>query len=180
MHTVTSPVQLLHNPTAKGRLRQLLPGLALTGALAFASIQLGKIGWLQANGISALTLAIVLGMGVGNTVYPFVMAHQPSAAGFRIVNVAGSGFPKALLDNPQSAQVRIQGVERGSLSLRNAGAAEVVPEAIEGSLMLASHALALVGVPPVQVRGDPRPASSWASSVSWPGSDTCTGSAPCP
>ena len=31
--------------------------------------------------------------------------------------------------------------------LRAAGAAEVVPEAIEGSLMLASHALALIGVP---------------------------------
>ena len=31
--------------------------------------------------------------------------------------------------------------------LRRAGATEVVPEAIEGSLMLASHALALVGVP---------------------------------
>ncbi|HEY5580369.1 MAG TPA: cation:proton antiporter [Rhodoferax sp.] len=32
-------------------------------------------------------------------------------------------------------------------ALRKAGATEVVPEAIEGSLMLASHALALVGVP---------------------------------
>ena len=31
--------------------------------------------------------------------------------------------------------------------LRDAGATEVVPETIEGSLMLASHALALVGVP---------------------------------
>jgi CPA2 family monovalent cation:H+ antiporter-2 len=31
--------------------------------------------------------------------------------------------------------------------LQAAGATEVVPEAIEGSLMLASHALALVGVP---------------------------------
>ncbi len=31
--------------------------------------------------------------------------------------------------------------------LRAAGATEVVPEAIEGSLMLAGHALALVGVP---------------------------------
>ena len=31
--------------------------------------------------------------------------------------------------------------------LRHAGATEVVPESIEGSLMLASHALALVGVP---------------------------------
>ena len=32
-------------------------------------------------------------------------------------------------------------------ALRQAGATEVVPEAIEGSLMLASHALALLGVP---------------------------------
>ncbi len=32
-------------------------------------------------------------------------------------------------------------------ALQKAGATEVVPEAIEGSLMLATHALALVGVP---------------------------------
>jgi CPA2 family monovalent cation:H+ antiporter-2 len=32
-------------------------------------------------------------------------------------------------------------------NLKTAGATEVVPEAIEGSLMLAGHALALVGVP---------------------------------
>ncbi len=35
--------------------------------------------------------------------------------------------------------------------LRSAGATEVVPEAIEGSLMLAGHALALVGVPMARV-----------------------------
>ncbi len=35
--------------------------------------------------------------------------------------------------------------------LRHAGATEVVPEAIEGSLMLAAHALALVGVPMTRV-----------------------------
>jgi CPA2 family monovalent cation:H+ antiporter-2 len=37
--------------------------------------------------------------------------------------------------------------DRDLEKLQAAGAAEVVPEAIEGSLMLASHALALVGVP---------------------------------
>ncbi len=37
--------------------------------------------------------------------------------------------------------------DRDLEKLRRAGATEVVPEAIEGSLMLASHALALVGVP---------------------------------
>jgi uncharacterized integral membrane protein (TIGR00698 family) len=46
------------------------PGIALTGALAALAIECGKLAWLQANGISALTLAIVLGMLVGNTVYP--------------------------------------------------------------------------------------------------------------
>jgi uncharacterized integral membrane protein (TIGR00698 family) len=46
------------------------PGLALAGALAAFAIEFSKLGWLQANGISALTLAIVLGMLVGNTVYP--------------------------------------------------------------------------------------------------------------
>ena len=38
-------------------------------------------------------------------------------------HIEKDGPKKALLDNPQSAQVRIQVVERGSLSLRNAGAA---------------------------------------------------------
>ncbi len=42
--------------------------------------------------------------------------------------------------------VRTQ-VDHNLDTLRQAGATEVVPEAIEGSLMLASHALALVGVP---------------------------------
>ena len=62
MHTATSAAHLTHTPAAMHRVRLLVPGLALTGALAFVSIQLGKIGWLQSNGISALTLAIVLGM----------------------------------------------------------------------------------------------------------------------
>lgn len=56
-------------PGAWTRWRGMAPGLALTGAIAFASIHLAQLGWLQSNGISALTLAIVLGMVVGNTVY---------------------------------------------------------------------------------------------------------------
>lgn len=60
---------LPQRPGAWTRWRGLVPGLALTGAIAFASIHLAQLGWLQSNGISALTLAIVLGMVVGNTVY---------------------------------------------------------------------------------------------------------------
>lgn len=55
-------------------LGQALPGLALTGALAFVSIHLGDLAWFASHGISALTLAIVLGMVVGNTVYARVGA----------------------------------------------------------------------------------------------------------
>lgn len=50
--------------------QRLLPGLVLCAALAGAGIALGRIDWLAAHGLSALTLAIVLGMLVGNTVYP--------------------------------------------------------------------------------------------------------------
>ncbi len=53
-------------------LLRVLPGLALSGALAAAAVMLGRIGWLQDHGISTLTLAIVLGMLVGNTVFPRV------------------------------------------------------------------------------------------------------------
>lgn len=45
-------------------------GLALSGAVAWAAMSLGNIGWLQAHGFSALTVAIVLGILIGNTVYP--------------------------------------------------------------------------------------------------------------
>lgn len=50
------------------RLRGIAPGLALSAAIAAAGIELGRIDWLQNHGFSALTIAIVLGMVVGNTV----------------------------------------------------------------------------------------------------------------
>nr|WP_019304432.1 YeiH family protein [Xanthomonas oryzae] len=68
-------------------MRQLVPGLALTGVLACISMQLGKIGWLQANGISALTLAIVLGMLVGNTVYPRLGTRAGAGVRFSKANL---------------------------------------------------------------------------------------------
>jgi uncharacterized integral membrane protein (TIGR00698 family) len=59
--------------------RGLLPGLALTLALAELSMRIGATDWLQNHGMSALTVAILLGILVGNTVYPRVAAQ--SAAG---------------------------------------------------------------------------------------------------
>ncbi len=56
------------------RCRAALPGLAWTGAIAFVAVRLSRFDWLQSKGISALTLAIVLGMVAGNTVYPRISA----------------------------------------------------------------------------------------------------------
>jgi uncharacterized integral membrane protein (TIGR00698 family) len=68
--------------TARQPIRQhaakVLPGIALVGLLALIAVEIGRIPWLQANGISALTLAIALGMLVGNTLYP---RFAPAAAG---------------------------------------------------------------------------------------------------
>lgn len=47
-------------------LLSLLPGLAISIAVAGVSMLLGGLSWIQHHGFSALTLAIVLGMMVGN------------------------------------------------------------------------------------------------------------------
>ena len=73
-----APGHAFHFPSflrfPEGTARRLLPGLLLSAALASAAIALGQIDWLQEHGLSALTLAIVLGMLVGNTVYPRIAA----------------------------------------------------------------------------------------------------------
>jgi uncharacterized integral membrane protein (TIGR00698 family) len=47
----------------------LLPGLALCAAIAAAATTLGRIEWFARHGITPLTLAIALGILLGNTVY---------------------------------------------------------------------------------------------------------------
>lgn len=56
----------------RGALWRWLPGLLLSGVLAGGGMTLGSIGWFQHYGLSALTLAIMLGMVVGNTLYQHV------------------------------------------------------------------------------------------------------------
>lgn len=51
------------------RYGRLLPGLLLSGVIAWGAIQLGKLPWMQNHGMSALTLAIILGIVLGNSVY---------------------------------------------------------------------------------------------------------------
>jgi uncharacterized integral membrane protein (TIGR00698 family) len=49
---------------------RLLPGLALTAAIALLATALGATSWFMSHGLSALTIAIVLGIVLGNTIYP--------------------------------------------------------------------------------------------------------------
>jgi uncharacterized integral membrane protein (TIGR00698 family) len=58
------------------QLMSFLPGILLTGAIAILATELAKGAWMQANGVSALTLAIVGGMIAGNTIYPRISAYS--------------------------------------------------------------------------------------------------------
>jgi uncharacterized integral membrane protein (TIGR00698 family) len=51
------------------RTSPLIAGLALCAAIAALGMRLGQVVWLNDHGISALTISIVLGMVIGNTVY---------------------------------------------------------------------------------------------------------------
>ncbi|RBP43531.1 putative integral membrane protein (TIGR00698 family) [Eoetvoesiella caeni] len=57
-------------------------GLLLTGTLAAASLLLAKLEPVQQLGISALTLAIVLGIVAGNTFFPSIAGHTAAGVDF--------------------------------------------------------------------------------------------------
>lgn len=54
---------------------RVLPGLVLTTVISGLALWLGELPLLNTFGLSALTLAIALGMVVGNTLYPLVRPH---------------------------------------------------------------------------------------------------------
>ena len=69
-----------------------------------------------------------------------VITYQDTPSALKILRLVQDHAPKV--------PVIVRTVDDADIDrLRAAGATEVVPEAIEGSLMLAGHALALVGVP---------------------------------
>jgi uncharacterized integral membrane protein (TIGR00698 family) len=108
----------------------LLPGLALSAAIAAVAMVLGGSGWLQTHGISALTLAIVLGLLVGNSIYP------------RIATASCNGvrFSKQIL---LRAGVILYGLR---LTLTDIGHVGVVGVLIDALVILSTFSLAcLIG-----------------------------------
>jgi uncharacterized integral membrane protein (TIGR00698 family) len=114
-------------PSWQEKLR-LLPGLALSAALAAVSIRLGASGWLQAHGMSALTVAIVLGIVLGNTIYPSIAASSG----------AGVGFSKQTL---LRAGVILYGLR---LTLHDVGQVGFSGVLIDAILLTSTFALALI------------------------------------
>jgi uncharacterized integral membrane protein (TIGR00698 family) len=84
MQAATNPLALPAKPgSPRGqRLMGFVPGILLTGAIAILATELAKSAWMQANGISALTLAIVGGMIAGNTLYPRIAGFSARGVTF--------------------------------------------------------------------------------------------------
>jgi len=69
------------NTTPRGTL-QFACGLALAGLIAAAGIAIAKVPAVSHLGISALTLAIVLGIALGNTVFPRIAPFSATGVDF--------------------------------------------------------------------------------------------------
>ncbi|MDC8756798.1 YeiH family protein [Janthinobacterium fluminis] len=123
MHT--APAAL---PSATPRWQQLLPGLLFSGALACAASELGALPALQAQGVSALTLAIVLGMALGNTCY--ARLAPPCAAG---------------VDFSRQTLLRLGIILYGfRLTFQDIGAVGLAGVAIDALVLTSTFALALL------------------------------------
>ncbi|MGO9992237.1 MAG: putative sulfate exporter family transporter [Steroidobacteraceae bacterium] len=71
--------------------RRLLPGLLVSAALAVLAMRLAAIDWLQSHGISALTAAIVVGIAIGNTLYPRIAATTGAGVTFSKITLLRAG-----------------------------------------------------------------------------------------
>jgi uncharacterized integral membrane protein (TIGR00698 family) len=57
-------------------------GLATVAAIAVMAMAVAQMSWAQGAGLSALTLAILLGIGFGNTLFPAVANHTAAGVDF--------------------------------------------------------------------------------------------------
>ncbi len=106
----------------------VLPGLLLAASVAWVSIELAQAPLLQSTGISALTLAIILGMGLGNTLYPRIAA----------TGAAGVGFSKQTL---LRLGIVLYGIRLTFQDIRHVGVAGVV---IDTVVLCSTFALAWI------------------------------------
>jgi uncharacterized integral membrane protein (TIGR00698 family) len=70
----------------------LLPGLLLAAAIAAAATWAAQFPVIRSNGLSALTLAILIGLVIGNTVYPSLAGSCASGVGFAKARLLRTGI----------------------------------------------------------------------------------------
>ncbi|MDR2334011.1 MAG: YeiH family protein [Burkholderiaceae bacterium] len=86
--STAKPAAHHHAPPSSGSIwAKRLPGVLLCAAIAGVASYVGQIEWFASHGLSVLTLAIIIGMVLGNTVYGSI---APTAG-------AGIGFTKQTL-----------------------------------------------------------------------------------
>jgi len=125
--------RLLHQEQIPYMALDLDPDRVRQAAAAGQSVVFGDAARLQS--------LMAAGLARANAV---VVTYHDTPSALKILSLVHGHAPKV--------PVIVRTVDDTDLDrLRAAGATEVVPEAIEGSLMLASHALALVGVPMMRV-----------------------------
>jgi uncharacterized integral membrane protein (TIGR00698 family) len=69
-----------------------LPGLLLTACISFVAVFLSNVHFVQTSHLSALTLALVMGMVAGNTFYPRIAASSGSGVQFAKKNLLQIGI----------------------------------------------------------------------------------------
>lgn len=83
MHAAANSDRLQSSgPTSANGVPELWPGLLLSAAIAGAGMALATLPALSALGLSALTLAIVLGIAIGNTVFPAIATRTAAGVDF--------------------------------------------------------------------------------------------------
>src|SRR3546814_15783862 len=109
MHAVADPSAL------QARLQRwstLWPGLALAAAVAATAILAARLPALQALGMGALTLAIVFGIALGNSVFPRIAARRGAGVDFSKGMLLRTGLVLSGIRGPFQALagVRVEGV----------------------------------------------------------------------
>ncbi|SEB21904.1 YeiH family protein [Variovorax sp. YR216] len=78
--------------TTGPRLHSLAPGLLLAAAVAAAALWLATLPWFRDHGMSALTLAIAIGMLIGNSVYPRIAPGVEGGIAFSKTRLLRAGI----------------------------------------------------------------------------------------
>lgn len=70
----------------------MIPGLLLAGTIAAVATWAAQFPAIKNNGLSALTLAIIIGLLIGNTVYPAIASQCASGIAFTKARLLRTGI----------------------------------------------------------------------------------------